>query len=525
MALFTLGSRVLGYVRDAVLANYFGAGMAFDAFVAAHTIPNALRRLVAEGTLMIAYVPLLTAEQKTGGLEAMRRFTAAVLGLLLPLLVVLVGLGMVFPSVAVNLFASGFEGRQAVLAAELTRVMMPFLFLVSLVAVAAGALNTVGRFAAPAAAPMLLNIGIICVVWCTWGFWDKPIFAAAWGVVIGGVLQLLLQIPWLLKHRLLVIPKVDLRHPALRELGRRTLPAVFGVGVYQFNVIIIRQIASFLPQGQMTCYFFASRLQEFALGVFAISISVAALPTLSEHAAQKDIGSLLLTFRRAVKATVFVTVPAMAGLWVLAEAIVATLLQHGNFDGSAALMTAELVQTMAIALIPIGLVRVLVPMYYAFGDTRTPVLASTVSMAMTVGLGTYLSPTYQIQGLTAATVAAACGQLLILTSWLPSRIRFILGSSTTRPVTSAYAVLRDIGGHTLWCLAAMTPVTLVVSWLTKQHRWIGAPHLQNGGGLIIFGGVMIVGYIGLAQVLRISEAEQMINLLKRKIGWFTRHNG
>jgi len=197
VAAFTLGSRVLGFARDAVLGHVFGAGEAQDAFVAAQTIPNVLRRLVGEGSLMIAFVPILAEEKARGGPEAMRRYTRAVLGLLIPLLFVMCALGMAFPEALVEAFAAGFTGERRTLAVDLTRVMMPYLFFISLTALASGALNVQGRFAAPAAAPILLNVAIILGAVVARSWFRVPIEAVAWGLVLGGVLQLALQVPYL----------------------------------------------------------------------------------------------------------------------------------------------------------------------------------------------------------------------------------------------------------------------------------------------------------------------------------------
>ena len=339
---FTLLSRVAGYVRDAAMANIFGAGVANDAFVAAQTIPYVLRRLVAEGSLMIAFVPLLGAEKRAGGVPAMRRFYAAVLGALLPLLLGLVVLGMAFPQVPVEVLAGGFDAERKTLATELTRLMMPFLLFVSLTAVASGALNVQGIFGPPAAAPILLNAVMItgAVVGSMW--FDVPIIAVGWALSLGGLAQLLLQLPYLAKVGLLVGPRWDPNHAALRTLLVRMLPAVFGVAVYQLNIVVIRRIASALPDGQLSCYFWATRLEEFALGVFAVSISIAALPTLSDHAARGDRAALVATYRRAIRATNFITVPSAVGLFVLAEPIVGVLFRHGRFTAQDGLLTADL---------------------------------------------------------------------------------------------------------------------------------------------------------------------------------------
>lgn len=510
---FTLGSRILGYVRDAVLANVFGAGIALDAFIAAQTIPNVLRRLVAEGTLMIAFVPLLAGERAEGGVPAMRRFSSAVLGLLLPVLVALVGLGMVFPEVWVQLFASGFDAPRAELAANLTRVMMPFLFFISLVALASGALNTVGVFGPPAAAPILLNISIIGTVLIFADRFETPISAAAYGVVLGGIAQLGLQLPFLVKHQLAVGPRMEPNHPAVRALLTRMLPAVFGVGVYQLNMVIIRQIASYLPRGQLSAYFIASRLEEFALGVFAVSISVAALPTMSEHAARKDAAALLSTFERALRATSFITIPAMAALFVLAEPIVGTLFRHGRFDAEAGVLTAQLVRVMAFALVPVGAVRVMVPTYYAIGDTRTPVFAATASVITTAALGFVLGREFEILGLTIATIAAASVQALLLSLWLGPRIRSEVGAGGERG--------RSVGllSHAIRCGVAILPGALIVAWLASGRPWLQGDNLQNALILAALGGLLGVLYLAAARLLRLTEGELILGVVGRRLGF------
>ncbi len=529
VAAFTLGSRVLGYVRDAALAHAFGAGGAFDAFVAAQTIPNVLRRLVAEGTLMIAYIPLLAEEREKGGLPAMRQFTSAVLGVLIPVLLILVGLGLAFPQAAVALFASGFDPARAEMAAELTAVMMPYLFFISLVAVASGALNTVGVFAPPAAAPMLLNVSIIGVTYGFASWFEPPILAAAWGFTVGGVAQLLLQIVPLARRGLLVVPRIDLRHPALRSLGARLLPALFGVGVYQLNMIVIRQIASYLPGGQLSCYFYATRLEEFALGVFAVSIGVAALPTMSDHAARRDAGALEATFRRALLATQFITVVAMAGLFILAEPIVGTLFRHGRFDASSAALTADLVRMMSLSLVPVGALRVMVPTYYALGDTRTPVLAAAASLATTAGLGLSLGPWLEIRGLTLATVVAAIVQASLLAFWLRGRLkRAFAPVSSPQPIQAPLpaAELRSgpdgrqnppgLIGHGLRCLFAVAPPALLAAAMVRGFPWLDGPSPTGVLLLGAAGSVLVVGYGLIAARLGVSEPAAVLAAAKKR---------
>lgn len=512
VAVFTLLSRILGYVRDTTLGHVFGAGVEHDAYVVASTIPNLLRRLVAEGALMIAFIPLLSEEKTKGGLPAMQRFTGAVLGILLPVLLLLTGIGMAFPDQAVTLFAAGFDGPRAELAADLTRIMMGFLVFISLTALASGVLNTQGSFGPPAAAPMLLNLAIIVAAVVFRELFDVPMHAVAWGFLIGGALQLVLQLPFLAKERMIVRPHLDLKHPALRLLGLRMLPAVFGVAVYQLNIIIIRQIASFLPEGHLSCYFWATRLQEFALGVFAVSISIAALPTLSEHAANKDVDKLFATFRRALRATNFITVPATVLLLVAATPIVGVLYRHGEFSSSAGALTAQLVAIMAVALVPIGAVRVMVPTYYAIGDTKTPVLAATASMITTGAVGWLLKEPLGIAGLTAATVLAAAAQVVVLSILLRRRVRAMLKARRSPGAPKGPSV----AGHAMRCLVAVTPGGLLALWASHARPWLGGDNLVGAAWLGLLFSVVVLGYFGLAKALRLEEGDLILGAVLRR---------
>ncbi len=516
VAAFTLLSRVFGYFRDAALAYAFGAGVAFDAFVAAQTIPNVFRRLVAEGTLTIAYVPLLAAEEKEHGLSGMRRFTSAVLGLLIPVLVVLVGLGVAVPEVLVEAFASGFDRERAALAARLTRIMMPFLFFVSLLAVSAGALNARGVFAPSAGAPVLLNLSIILMALGATAWFSVPIEAAAWGVVLGGVLQLGLQVPFLVRTGMWVRPRWRPRDPALQLLLRRMGPAVFGVGVYQLNLIVIRQIASYLPQGQLSCYFYGTRLEEFALGVFAVSISVAALPTLSQHAAAGDLTAFRRVLKDALRATNFITIPSMVGLGVLATPIVSVLFQRGAFSAFDAALTASLLQIMALALVPIGLVRVLVPAYYAVGDTVHPVRAALASLLVTTGLGLALQHSLEIVGLTIATTVASIGQLTVLVLSFERRVGSRMHEASTTGTEEPLALL----GHALRCAIAIAPWGAAAYWGARRVDWLGGEGTFAFRAAVLAGliGVSAAGYLVTTRALGIGEAVRLWRFLMRRLG-------
>lgn len=514
VAVFTLLSRVLGYVRDATLANLFGASAAYDAFVVAHTIPNFLRRLVAEGSLVITFVPLLAEERRRGGRPAMRSFFSSVLGILIPVLLLLTAAGVLFPEPLVTAFAPGFEPERAEIAVRLTRIMMGYIFFISLMALAGGALNTEGVFAAPAAAPVLLNVAVIGFALGLREYFDAPIDAVGYGVLLGGVLQLALQLPALARRGLLVVPRIELRHPALLELLRRMVPAIFGVAVYQINIMVIRQIGSYLPSGQLSCYYNATRLQEFALGVFAVSVSVAALPTLSLHAASGDFARMRATFRRALLITNFVTIPSTFGLLVLSAPIVGVLFRHGAYGTDAAVMTAELLILLALAMVPVGAVRVIVPAFYALGDTKTPVYAAMASLAATFIIGHAVKEAYEIHGLVAATSIAAVIQAGLLFGLFRRAIRR----------RSPGEVLPSVGGpslpsHAIRTAIATLPGAAAAFFLAERLDWYAVGKLQ--GASLLLGLLVVVGlsFAFLARLLGLEEIDLVLGAVRRR---FTR---
>jgi len=523
---FTLISRVLGFIRDALQGNIFGVNALTDAFVVANTLSNFLRRLVGEGALVIAFVPILSEARTTGGKPAMRAFFAAVLGLLIPLLLVFVLLGMMFPGAVVEVFAPGFDPATHAVAEDLARIMMPYILFISLMAMAGGVLNVEGSFAAPAAAPILLNIAIIAFALLLRDRFDAPIEALAWGTTVGGVLQLLLQIPFLAKKGLLVMPRWAPRDPPVLTLARRMGPAVFGVAVYQINLMVIRQIGSYLPGGQLTCYYSATRLQEFALGVFAVSVSVAALPTLSEHASRRDWYRLSATFRRALRVTNFVTIPATLGLLLLSGPIVGVLFRHGKFGADASRITAELLLILGAALVPIGAVRVAVPTFYALGDAKTPVIGAFASLFATVGLGYLLGQRYEIWGLTTATSVSALVQLLVLWAMLRRTIRSRVvadRAAGTLVELEPQSGPPDPGvvSHAIRCAIAAAPGIVLAHFLARQREWDRSVALSDNliAAVPLFAllGMTIVAYFALAKVLRIPEADMVLGVITRRL--------
>jgi putative peptidoglycan lipid II flippase len=398
---FTLLSRTMGMVRDLVISHLFGASGATDAWVQAFRIPNALRRLTAEGSMTIAFIPVYVELRERQGREAALLFARKVLGLVLLVTVLLCVAGMVWSRELTLLFSPGYAAHpgKLELTAQFTRWMFPYLVMVSVVAWAMGILNAEKRFWSPAASPVLLNVGMVAAVLALGPWFRVPALSIAVGILAGGVAQVLLQLPSLLRAGIRPIPARGWMDPEVRRLFRLLGPAMFGVAVYQINILILGVLASYLPTGQVFHYNNATRLTELVMGLFTFAFTTAGLPTLSEHTARRDWERIGANIRFTFAAVSFTIVPATVGLMVAADSIVSMLYLHGAFLLPDVSSTARTAQFMALGMPAVGAVRVMVPVFYALGDSRTPVAISALTLGVTTGLGWWLSGRYEVAGL------------------------------------------------------------------------------------------------------------------------------
>jgi putative peptidoglycan lipid II flippase len=382
----TLLSRLLGFVRDMVVARAFGAGPLTDAFFVAFRIPNILRRLLAEGALSTAMIPVFTDYMARGDRPELLRMLRAVLGLSLLALTVTTVLGIVFTPVILQAIAPGFmdDPAQAALAVTLTRIMFPFLILVGLAAMATGILNSQGKFFASAIGPAVLNVGMILAVLLVARHLDQPIVSLAFGVLAGGVGQLLVQVPSLSAGGLLVAPSRDLRHPAIARVTRLLLPAVFGLAAVQLMVFVNTLLASLLPLGSISYLYYADRVMEFPLGVFGIALASASLPVMSRHAAAQDHRALADTLNFSLRLAFYVSVPATVGLVMLRTPIVRVLFERGRFGPAETAATAEALAWYAIGLAGFSGSRIVAQTFYARGEAATAVRWGVVSIVANV---------------------------------------------------------------------------------------------------------------------------------------------
>ncbi|MBW2094654.1 MAG: murein biosynthesis integral membrane protein MurJ [Deltaproteobacteria bacterium] len=425
VSLFTLLSRVLGLIRDMVIAALFGSGLTADAFFVAFRIPNLLRRLFAEGSLTIAFIPVFTEYLTRKGKDDAFEMARVVLTLLSLALVIITVLGLLFSPWIVRIQAFGFggSGMKYDLTVLLTRITFPYIFFISLVAFFMGILNSLRHFAAPAAAPILLNVGIIGGAFLISPHLSEPIAGVAMGVFIGGFLQVVLQIPWVVKSGMRLLPLWMPGHPAVRRIGRLMLPAVFGSAVYQFNQFMGTLLASFLPEGSISWLYYADRVVQFPLGVFAIAISTAVLPSLSGHAAEKDLDEFNRTLSYALRLVFFVTIPATLGLIVLGRPIISILFERGAFSAHATSMTGEALFYYAVGLWAFSGIRILVSAFYALQDTKTPVKVAVVALVVNIALSLALMGPLRHGGLALALSLASGVQFVLLVLFLFRRVK------------------------------------------------------------------------------------------------------
>ncbi len=424
VSFFTMISRVLGLVRDMVIASFFGATISADAFVVAFKIPNMLRRFTAEGSMTIAFIPVFTEYlQKKSKKEAfeLARIILTLLSLLLALITVA---GILLSPWIVRLIANGFgaEGPKYELTVLLTRITFPYIFLVSLVAFFMGVLNSLKHFAAPAAAPIFLNLGIIGATLLVAPHLSEPVIATAAGVLAGGVLQVLLQLPVVFKKGLSLMPMWQPGHPAVKRIGLLVLPALFGSAIYQLNQLTATLLASFLPGGSISWLYYSDRLVELPLGVFAIAISTAALPSLSRQAVEKEESAFIDTINHALKITFFITVPALIGLIVLGKPIIQLFFQRGAFDAFSRDMTAIALMYYALGLWAFSGVKIVVSAFYALQDTLTPVKVSVITFLSYLFLGMILMGPLKHGGLALALSLSSTINFILLVFLLKKKI-------------------------------------------------------------------------------------------------------
>ena len=460
----TMASRVVGFVRDVIIAHAFGTGAGVDAFFVAFRIPNFLRRLFAEGAFAQAFVPVLGAYRTQRGIEDVRDLVSHVSGALVGVLAVVTVAGVVAAPVLIMVFAPGFLADPAkyALAVEMVRITFPYVFFISLVAFAGGILNTWGRFAVPALTPVLLNLSLIGAALWLAPVLDIPVIALAWGVLAAGIVQLAFQFPFLAALGMLVWPRLRRAHDGVARVIALILPALFGVSVSQINLLVDTIIASFLVTGSVSWLYFSDRMVEFPLGVFGIALVTVILPHLSRQHASASPESFSDTLDWSLRLVVLVATPAAVGLGVLAAPILTTLFQYGQFSAHDVDMAARSLLAFAFGLLAFVAVKVLATGYFSRQDTRTPVRVGIVAMLSNIVLNLALVVPLAHAGLALATTLSAFLNAGLL-------LRGLIARGVYRPLPGwGGFIVRVAAGNLLLGVALWVARGEPAAWLEAQ---------------------------------------------------------
>jgi len=406
----TFISRVLGFLRDLVIARAFGAGFATDAFFVAFKLPNLLRRLFAEGAFSQAFVPILAEYKNRRGEQEARLLVDRVAAVLALALIVVTLIGVLAAPLIIYVTAPGFAATpdKFRLTVDLLRITFPYIFFISLTALAGGILNTYSRFSVPAITPVLLNLSFIG--FALWGapYFDPPVKALAWAVFAGGVAQLALQVPFLARFGLLPRFRLDFRDEGVRRVLRQMGPAVFGVSIGQVSLVINMIFASFLVTGSVSWLYYADRLMEFPIGLLGVALGTILLPSLSRHYANRSPREYSGLLDWGLRLTLLLATPAAVALALLAVPLVATLFHYGAFGAEDVFATRRAVIAYSVGLVGLVMVKVLAPGFYARQDIRTPVRIAVVTLALTQVMNFAFVWSMQHAGLALAIGLGAC---------------------------------------------------------------------------------------------------------------------
>ena len=501
----TLVSRLLGFAREMVMARLLGAGLAADAFNLAFRLPNIFRRLFAEGALSAAFLPLFNREKADGGLDAARRFAEEIFSLLLPLMLLVTALAEAAMPCLVWLLNGGGGFREVPgkfeLAVTLSRLAFPYLFFIALTALLGGILNSLSRFAAAAAAPVLLNVALLLAMAATSGDGSAgaeilTATALAWAVSVAGLLQFL----WLLWACRRAGIRLRLRRPRfgprVRQFGRTVVPAAVGAGIYQLGQLIDIVFASHLPQGALSYLSYADRLNQLPLGVVGIALGTALLPALSRHVAEGDAVKAASLQNRAAEVALFLALPAMAALMVLSGPLATAFYLGGRFGAEDAAWTAAVLAGLAAGLPAYVLVKVLTPGFFARGDTATPVKTALAAMVLNVAAILLLIDRFQVAALAWATAASAWANGALLYAVLRRQGAFRFGRRFLRRTLGAAAASAVMAA----ALAALLRLSPLRFDGTAPERVAAVAAAVAAGGVVYFAAAALFGALPLGEL-------------------------
>lgn len=484
----TMISRLMGFARDMLIAHLFGVSAATDAFFVAFKIPNFLRRLFAEGAFAQAFIPVLTDYKLNSQPLALKDFVDKTAGTLAVLLLAVSLLGGFAAPLLILIFAPGFlwEGNQYALAVDMLRITFPYIWFISLTAFSGAILNAYGRFAIPAITPLFLNLAMIAAaVWLA-PFFDEPIQALAWGVILAGLVQWLFQWPALVKLGLLPRLRWGWRNEGVRRILALMIPAMFSVSVVQINLLFDTLMASFLSAGSVSWLYYSDRLVEFPLGILGIAVATVILPHLSSHHADDDKRAFSQSLDWGLKVVLLVGVPATLGLVLLSKPLVSTLFQYNEFSASDVTMSSQSLMAFASGLLAFMFIKVLVPGFTAREDTQTPVRFGLYSVVCNVVFNLLLIAPLAHAGVALATSLAAYLNAALLLWVLWKR-------GIYRPGRGWPAFIIRIG-------VASLAMSIFLLWAVDPSSWLLWSGTERGFNLLshiliamlVYGGVLWV---------------------------------
>ncbi len=469
----TLLSRILGFVRDAVIARLFGAGLATDAFFVAFRIPNLLRRLFAEGAFSQAFVPVL-AEYRTRNGESDTRLLVARVATALSLAVLVVSiLGILAAPWIIYVSAPGFSAtpEKFALTVAMLRITFPYLLFISLVSLAGGILNTWSRFAVPAFTPTLLNLSFIFFALVLAPYFHPPVLVLAWAVLAGGVLQLALQLPYLARIGMLPRLRADFWDPGVKRILRLMGPAVFGVSVAQLSLLINTIFASFLANGSVSWLYYADRLMEFPTGLLGVALGTILLPSLSKYYSSDATEQYSRLLDWGLRLTLLLALPAAVALALLAVPLISTLFHYGQFSVEDVLMTRRALVAYSIGLVGLILVKVLAPGFYARQNIRTPVKIAVITLVATQLMNLSLIGPLKHAGLALAIGLGACLNAGLLYYKLRQHRIY-----QPQPEWARFS--------TKLALALLVMAAVLWGAMGSEHWWLSAAWQQRMAGLL-----------------------------------------
>ncbi|MBI4437134.1 MAG: murein biosynthesis integral membrane protein MurJ [Candidatus Omnitrophica bacterium] len=505
MGFATSLSRILGFVRDVLIARFFGTGIAAQAFVVAFLIPNLLRDLVAEGAMSAAVIPILASYLRKGKEEFMK-LSLYLLNTSILIIGTMSVLGVILAPAIVSLVAPGFlrNPEQFELTVFLTRVLFPFIFLVGLSAYAMGVLNTLQHFFMPAFGPTLLNIGMIASFFFLVPYTHPPVLGLAIGVLVGGAVQCFVQWPILREKGFVYRPQLSFQHPGVRQTGRLLIPRILGSAVYQLSVVIDRVFASLshiVGEGGVAALYYSNRIVQLPFALFGVSLATAALPTLSTQAHDQGLEEFRKTLLFSLRSAFFVMVPSVVGILVLVRPIVQILFERGQFDTYSTDITTQALSFYVMGLLAFSGSKILSSAFYSLQDTQTPVKAAVVSLIANAVLNAILMFPMKIGGLALATALSSTLHFLILYVLLKKRI----GS---------------FGGRTLfWAFCKFCGASLLMTFslFLSIHFMSGGESRLRVIPFVLVIGVGVISYFVFSLVLKVEEADRLTRwIFKRR---------